>query len=45
MNEDDLTDNEKRRGFLGLYFGRAITTVSSALLGVFLPIFHYEIFI
>lgn len=44
MNENNLTDREKRRGFLGLYFGRAVTTVSTALLGVFLPIFLYTTF-
>ncbi len=44
MAEHSLTESEKRRGFLGLYFGRIITTVSTALLGVFLPIFFYEMF-
>jgi len=44
MIENNLTDKERRRGFLGLYLSRAIGTVSNALLGVFLPIFLYEIF-
>ncbi|OHA84026.1 MAG: hypothetical protein A2937_02430 [Candidatus Yonathbacteria bacterium RIFCSPLOWO2_01_FULL_47_33b] len=44
MIEHSLTDKEKRRGFLGLYLGRVITTISTALLGIFLPIFLYELF-
>jgi len=44
MTEHTLSDTEKKRGFLGLYFGRVITTVSTALLGVFLPIFLYKTF-
>ncbi|HAT68416.1 MAG: hypothetical protein A2481_01645 [Candidatus Yonathbacteria bacterium RIFOXYC2_FULL_47_9] len=44
MIEHKLTEQEKRRGFLGLYFGRVITTISTALLGIFLPIFLYELF-
>lgn len=39
-----LTNREKRKGFLGLYFGRIVMAVSSSLLGVFLPIFLYNIF-
>ncbi|MBI5078087.1 MAG: hypothetical protein HZB11_01805 [Candidatus Yonathbacteria bacterium] len=38
-----LTSKEKRRGFLGLYFGRMVMAVSSGLLGVFLPIFLYNL--
>lgn len=39
-----LTNKEKRNGFLGLYFGRMVMAVSSGLLGVFLPIFLYNLF-
>ena len=39
-----LTNKEKRRGFLGLYFGRVVMAISSGLLGIFLPIFLYVIF-
>src|SRR3989344_131236 len=39
-----LTNKEKRRGFLGLYFGRMVMAISTGLLGVFLPIFLYNIF-
>lgn len=39
-----LTNKEKRRGFLGLYFGRVVMAISSGLLGIFLPIFLYNIF-
>lgn len=39
-----LTSREKRRGFLGLYFGRLVMAISTGLLGVFLPIFLYNIF-
>lgn len=39
-----LTNKEKRRGFLGLYFGRVVMAISSGLLGVFLPIFLYNLF-
>ena len=38
-----LTDKEKRSGFLGLYFGRMVMAISTGLLGVFLPIFLYNI--
>ena len=38
-----LTDKEKRGGFLGLYFGRMVMAISTGLLGVFLPIFLYNI--
>lgn len=38
-----LTNKEKRQGFLGLYFGRMVMAVSSGLLGVFLPIFLYNL--
>ncbi len=38
-----LTNREKRRGFFGLYFGRMVMAISSGLLGVFLPIFIYNI--
>lgn len=38
-----LTNKELRTGFLGLYFGRVIAAVSTGLLGVFLPIFLYNI--
>ncbi|MHB1118185.1 MAG: MFS transporter [Minisyncoccota bacterium] len=44
MIEHELTEQEKKRGFLGLYFGRVITTISTALLGIFLPIFLYGLF-
>ncbi|OHA79945.1 MAG: hypothetical protein A2747_01855 [Candidatus Yonathbacteria bacterium RIFCSPHIGHO2_01_FULL_44_41] len=39
-----LTNKERRRGFFGLYFGRMVMAISSGLLGVFLPIFLYNIF-
>lgn len=39
-----LTNKELRKGFLGLYFGRMIMAVSSGLLGIFLPIFLYNLF-
>ncbi len=39
-----LTNRELRSGFLGLYWGRLLTAVSVGLLGVFLPIFLYNIF-
>lgn len=39
-----LTNRERRRGFFGLYFGRMVMAISSGLLGVFLPIFLYNIF-
>ncbi|MFZ2303391.1 MAG: MFS transporter [Minisyncoccia bacterium] len=38
-----LTNKEKRHGFLGLYFGRMVMAISSGLLGVFLPIFIYNL--
>lgn len=38
-----LTNKERRRGFFGLYFGRMVMAVSSGLLGVFLPIFLYNL--
>lgn len=38
-----LTNKEKRQGFLGLYFGRVVMAISGGLLGVFLPIFLYNI--
>ncbi len=38
-----LTSKEKRSGFLGLYFGRMVMAISSGLLGVFLPIFLYNL--
>lgn len=38
-----LTNKEKRRGFFGLYFGRMVMAISSGLLGVFLPIFIYNL--
>lgn len=44
VNSDHLlTNRELRKGFLGLYFGRIIMTISDGLLGVFLPIFLYNI--
>ncbi len=39
-----LTNREKRRGFFGLYFGRMVMAISSGLLGIFLPIFLYNLF-
>lgn len=39
-----LTNKELRTGFLGLYFGRAVSAIAAGLLGVFLPIFLYNIF-
>lgn len=39
-----LTNKEKRRGFFGLYFGRVVMAISSGLLGIFLPIFLYNLF-
>lgn len=38
-----LTNKELRKGFLGLYFGRVVMAVASGLLGIFLPIFLYNI--
>lgn len=38
-----LTNKEKRSGFFGLYFGRMVMAISSGLLGVFLPIFLYNL--
>lgn len=38
-----LTNKEKRQGFFGLYFGRMVMAISSGLLGVFLPIFIYNL--
>lgn len=38
-----LTNKEIRKGFLGLYFGRVVMAVASGLLGIFLPIFLYNI--
>ena len=38
-----LTSKEKRQGFFGLYFGRMVMAISSGLLGVFLPIFIYNL--
>lgn len=43
-NQDHLlTNKEIRKGFLGLYFGRVVMAVASGLLGIFLPIFLYNI--
>lgn len=39
-----LTNAELRKGFLGLYFGRVVMAIATGLLGVFLPIFLYNIF-
>lgn len=39
-----LTDKDRGRGFLGLYFGRMIMAIATGLLGVFFPIFLYTIF-
>ena len=39
-----LSGKERQRGFMGLYWGRVIMTVSGGLLGVFLPIFLYNLF-
>lgn len=39
-----LTNKELRKGFLGLYFGRMVMAISSGLLGIFLPIFLYNLF-
>ncbi|HEC30736.1 MAG TPA: hypothetical protein ENI66_01840 [Candidatus Yonathbacteria bacterium] len=36
--------NENTRGLFGLYAGRATLFISSGLLGIFLPIFFYNIF-
>lgn len=38
-----LTNKERRQGFFGLYFGRMVMAISSGLLGVFLPIFIYNL--
>lgn len=38
-----LTNKELRKGFFGLYFGRMVMAVATGLLGVFLPIFLYNI--
>ena len=38
-----LTNKELRKGFFGLYFGRVVMAVASGLLGIFLPIFLYNI--
>ncbi len=43
-SETTLSRKELKRGFQGLYWGRVITATSSGLLGVFLPIFLYELF-
>lgn len=37
-------DGEVSRGFISLYTGRAITMISTGLLGLFLPIFLYNLF-
>lgn len=39
-----LTNKELRRGFLGLYFGRMAMSIANGLLGIFLPIFLYNLF-
>lgn len=39
-----LSGEERRRGFIGLYFGRMVMSVCTGLLGVFLPIFLYNLF-
>ena len=39
-----LPGKERQRGFMGLYFGRVIMTISGGLLSVFLPIFLYNLF-
>lgn len=44
MSEAVLNSKELKRGFLGLYFGRIVMSVSTGLLGVFLPIFLYKLF-
>ncbi len=36
--------NDRFRGLFGLYIGRTILFISSGLLGIFLPIFFYNIF-
>lgn len=44
-NSDHMLSNrELRTGFLGLYFGRVVSAIAAGLLGVFLPIFLYNIF-
>lgn len=43
-NSDHLLTNiELRKGFFGLYFGRVVMAIATGLLGVFLPIFLYNI--
>lgn len=46
MEKSDLllTNKELRKGFLGLYFGRVVIAIPSGLLGIFLPIFLYNLF-
>jgi MFS family permease len=39
-----LSRQQRQKGFLGLYFGRVVMTVSGALMGIFLPIFLYNLF-
>lgn len=38
-----LTNKELRKGFLGLYFGRMSMAIANGLIGIFLPIFLYNI--
>ncbi|MFA5997093.1 MAG: MFS transporter [Candidatus Paceibacterota bacterium] len=38
-----LTNKELRRGFFGLYFGRMAMSVANGLIGIFLPIFLYNL--
>lgn len=40
----DKMKDDKFRGLVGLYIGRITLSISSALLGLFLPIFFYKIF-
>ncbi len=39
-----LSGKERARGFMGLYFGRVVMTISGGLVGIFLPIFLYNLF-
>jgi len=43
-NSDNLlTNKELRRGFFGLYFGRMAMSIANGLIGIFLPIFLYNL--
>lgn len=42
-SEQTYTSRELRRGFFGLYFGRMAMSIANGLIGIFLPIFLYNL--